>query len=311
MLGEVERHPVYGMIVMQADNLSLDAAEMLPYLLKPRTAQCPRRRRRIDAAERAGTMFMLASRPEPLIYTPGSPSCSAACSPTSWARTNLFWPHRGKSRARRRTNVRRLDESDGIARLREKPRAGATMAAPRALPLRWPRPAPSDAGIAWRRLSALRFRDLALRSRSSGNMLALVAQLRERWQAPLHRDRPAPRMPAPRWRSPWRRRPAGAQLVAHPCRGPGEPLTRTAQHEARDGRRPALPLKTPCAPCRRRATRRRRLGAAFPGQIARETAGDDRTRRRCLNRTADVDSWTRSGLPIRQADRARRRQAPG
>ena len=43
LLREVERHPVYGMIVMQADNLSLDAAEMLPLLLKRRAAQRPRR----------------------------------------------------------------------------------------------------------------------------------------------------------------------------------------------------------------------------------------------------------------------------
>ncbi len=66
LLGEVERHPVYGMIVMQADNLTLDAAEMLPYLLKgaPRNARAAQAR---DLLSR-WNMFMLASRPEPLIY---------------------------------------------------------------------------------------------------------------------------------------------------------------------------------------------------------------------------------------------------
>src|SRR5437868_3198955 len=41
LLREVERHPVYGMIVMQADNLTLDADDMLPVLLKvaPRNAR--------------------------------------------------------------------------------------------------------------------------------------------------------------------------------------------------------------------------------------------------------------------------------
>ena len=34
LLQEVERHPVYGMIVIQADNLSLDAVDMVPLLLK-------------------------------------------------------------------------------------------------------------------------------------------------------------------------------------------------------------------------------------------------------------------------------------
>ncbi|KAF0105198.1 MAG: penicillin acylase [Rhodospirillaceae bacterium] len=66
LLGEVERHPVYGMIVMQADNLALDAADMLPYLLKgePRNARAAQAR---DLLAR-WNMFMLASRPEPLIY---------------------------------------------------------------------------------------------------------------------------------------------------------------------------------------------------------------------------------------------------
>lgn len=66
LLGEVERLPVYGMIVMQADNLTLDAAEMLPYLLKgaPRNARAAQARELLSR----WNMFMLASRPEPLIY---------------------------------------------------------------------------------------------------------------------------------------------------------------------------------------------------------------------------------------------------
>jgi penicillin G amidase len=67
LLREVERHPVYGMIVMQADNLTLDAGEMLPVLLKgaPRNARAARVHAMLDRWNR----FMLASRPEPLIYT--------------------------------------------------------------------------------------------------------------------------------------------------------------------------------------------------------------------------------------------------
>ncbi|NQW50183.1 MAG: penicillin acylase family protein [Rhodospirillales bacterium] len=66
LLREVERHPVYGMIVMQADNLTLDAAEILPYLLKG----AARNTRAAQARDLLGrwNMFMLASRPEPLIY---------------------------------------------------------------------------------------------------------------------------------------------------------------------------------------------------------------------------------------------------
>ena len=66
LLGEVPRHPVYGMIVMQADNLTLDAAEMLPWLLKG----APRNARAAQARDLLGrwNMFMLAGRPEPLIY---------------------------------------------------------------------------------------------------------------------------------------------------------------------------------------------------------------------------------------------------
>ncbi len=67
LLREVERHPVYGMIVIQADNLTLDADDMLPVLLKgaprnPRAAQ-------VHAMMGRWNRFMLASRPEPLIYT--------------------------------------------------------------------------------------------------------------------------------------------------------------------------------------------------------------------------------------------------
>ena len=67
LLREVERHPVYGMIAIQADNLSPDAAEMLPLLLKRRAAQ---RRAPPRCASMMGrwNRFMLARRPEPLIY---------------------------------------------------------------------------------------------------------------------------------------------------------------------------------------------------------------------------------------------------
>ncbi len=66
MLREVERHPVYGMIQIQADNLSPDAAEMLPVLL----AAKPRNARAAQVYELMGrwNRFMLAGRPEPLIY---------------------------------------------------------------------------------------------------------------------------------------------------------------------------------------------------------------------------------------------------
>jgi len=66
LLREVERHPVYGMIVIQADNLSPDAAEMLPMLLKG----APRNPRAAQVHEMLGrwNRFMLANRPEPLIY---------------------------------------------------------------------------------------------------------------------------------------------------------------------------------------------------------------------------------------------------
>ncbi|WP_421998175.1 penicillin acylase family protein [Reyranella sp.] len=67
LLHEVERHPVYGMIVMQADNLALDADDMLPLLLKgaPRNARAAKAHAMLSSWNR----FMLASRPEPLIYT--------------------------------------------------------------------------------------------------------------------------------------------------------------------------------------------------------------------------------------------------
>ncbi len=66
MLREVERHPVYGMIQIQADNLSPDAAEILPVLLNAR----PRSARAAQVYELMGrwNRFMLAGRPEPLIY---------------------------------------------------------------------------------------------------------------------------------------------------------------------------------------------------------------------------------------------------
>ena len=67
MLREVERHPVYGMIAIQADNLSPDAAESLPVLMKG----APRNPRATRVYELMGrwNRFMLASRPEPLIYS--------------------------------------------------------------------------------------------------------------------------------------------------------------------------------------------------------------------------------------------------
>ena len=67
LLREVERHPVYGMIVMQADNLTGDAADMLPLLLKgpPRNA----RAFRVHELMGRWNRFMLANRAEPLIYT--------------------------------------------------------------------------------------------------------------------------------------------------------------------------------------------------------------------------------------------------
>jgi len=67
LLREVDRHPVYGMIAIQADNLSSDANDMLPVLLKPQPRN-PRAARAIDLLGR-WNKFMLASRPEPLIYT--------------------------------------------------------------------------------------------------------------------------------------------------------------------------------------------------------------------------------------------------
>jgi len=66
LLREIQRHPVYGMIAAQADNLSTDAAELLPLLLAPAA--------RSVRAARALTLlgnwngFMLAGRPEPMIY---------------------------------------------------------------------------------------------------------------------------------------------------------------------------------------------------------------------------------------------------
>lgn len=67
LLREVERHPVYGMIAIQADNLALDASEILPVLLKGE----PRNPRAAKVWEMMGrwNRFMLARRPEPLIYS--------------------------------------------------------------------------------------------------------------------------------------------------------------------------------------------------------------------------------------------------
>jgi penicillin amidase len=67
LLREVERHPVYGMIAIQADNLTPDAADILPVLLKP----APRNSRAARVIDMMGrwNRFMLANRAEPLIYT--------------------------------------------------------------------------------------------------------------------------------------------------------------------------------------------------------------------------------------------------
>ena len=55
------------MIAIQADNLSPDAAEVLPVLLKP-APRNPRAARVIELMRR-WNRFMLANRPEPLIYS--------------------------------------------------------------------------------------------------------------------------------------------------------------------------------------------------------------------------------------------------
>ncbi len=67
LLREVERHPVYGMIAIQADNYTADAAEILPLLLRgaPRNARAAR----VHEVMSRWNRFMLTSRPEPLIYT--------------------------------------------------------------------------------------------------------------------------------------------------------------------------------------------------------------------------------------------------
>ena len=66
LLREVERHPVFGMTIIQGDILTPDAADMLPLLLKPE----PRNNRAARVRELMGrwNRFMLARRPEPLIY---------------------------------------------------------------------------------------------------------------------------------------------------------------------------------------------------------------------------------------------------
>jgi len=67
LLREVERHPVYGMIAAQADNRTLEADDILPLLLKgaPRNPRATKAHALLSGWNR----FMLASRPEPLIYT--------------------------------------------------------------------------------------------------------------------------------------------------------------------------------------------------------------------------------------------------
>ena len=67
LLREVDRHPVYGMIAAQADNRTLDADDILPALLKgaPRNPRAARAHALVSGWNR----FMLANRPEPLIFT--------------------------------------------------------------------------------------------------------------------------------------------------------------------------------------------------------------------------------------------------
>ena len=66
LLHEVDRHPVYGMIAIQADILATDASDILPLLLKvkPRNARAAR----VHDLMSRWNRFMLAGRPEPLIY---------------------------------------------------------------------------------------------------------------------------------------------------------------------------------------------------------------------------------------------------
>jgi penicillin amidase len=67
LLREVDRHPVYGMIAIQGDILAPEAAEILPLLLNAPMAGA-RAPRAHDLMAR-WNRFMLAERPEPLIYT--------------------------------------------------------------------------------------------------------------------------------------------------------------------------------------------------------------------------------------------------
>lgn len=67
LLREVPRHPVYGMIALQADNRSLDVDDLLPELLK-RPARNGRAAK-VLAMLGQWNGFMLATRPEPLIYS--------------------------------------------------------------------------------------------------------------------------------------------------------------------------------------------------------------------------------------------------
>ncbi len=66
LLHEVDRHAVYGMIAIQDDILTPDADDILPLLLKvkPRNARAAR----VHDMMARWNRFMLADRPEPLIY---------------------------------------------------------------------------------------------------------------------------------------------------------------------------------------------------------------------------------------------------
>lgn len=66
LLHEVDRHAVYGMIAIQGDILASGAGDILPLLLNAK----PRNARAVRVQEMMGrwNRFMLAERPEPLIY---------------------------------------------------------------------------------------------------------------------------------------------------------------------------------------------------------------------------------------------------
>ena len=68
LLREVDRHPVYGMIVMQADNLT-GSTPTTCFRCCSRARRATPRAARVHELMSRWNRFMLASRPEPLIYT--------------------------------------------------------------------------------------------------------------------------------------------------------------------------------------------------------------------------------------------------